>query len=101
LVESNLAGASLFERENAKIAPNIAKLYAGTKPATMRRYGETDDKTEDVIGSGDAEWAYALWGGPEPLSGCRSRVAPVARFSRRIAHIRVKATEFISPRANT
>jgi L(+)-tartrate dehydratase beta subunit len=55
LVESDLAGASLFERENAKIAPNIAKLYAGTKPTTMRRYGETDDKTEDVIGSGDAE----------------------------------------------
>jgi len=55
LVESDLAGASLFERENAKIAPNIAKLSAGTKPATMRRYGETDDKTEDVIGSGDAE----------------------------------------------
>jgi L(+)-tartrate dehydratase beta subunit len=55
LVESDFTGASLFERENAKIAPNIAKLYAGTKPATMRRYGETDDKTEDVIGSGDAE----------------------------------------------
>jgi L(+)-tartrate dehydratase beta subunit len=55
LVESDLAGASLFERENAKIAPNIGKLYAGTKPTTMRRYGETDDKTEDAIGSGDAE----------------------------------------------
>jgi tartrate dehydratase beta subunit/fumarate hydratase class I family protein len=26
--------------------------------------------------------AHALCGGPEPLSGCRSRVAPVARFSR-------------------
>jgi hypothetical protein len=41
--------ARLFERENAKIAPGIDKLYAGTKPATMRRYGETDDKTEEVI----------------------------------------------------
>jgi L(+)-tartrate dehydratase beta subunit len=49
LVESDLAGNSLFERENAKIAPNIDKLYAGTKPATMRRYGETDDKTDEVI----------------------------------------------------
>jgi L(+)-tartrate dehydratase beta subunit len=49
LVDSDLAGNSLFERENAKIAPNIDKLYAGTKPATMRRYGETDDKTEEVI----------------------------------------------------
>jgi L(+)-tartrate dehydratase beta subunit len=49
LVESDLAGNSLFERENAKIAPGLDKLYAGTKPATMRRYGETDDKTEEVI----------------------------------------------------
>jgi L(+)-tartrate dehydratase beta subunit len=49
LVESDLAGNSLFERENAKIAPGLAKLYAGTQPATLRRYGETDDKTEEVI----------------------------------------------------
>jgi len=55
LVESDFAGASLFERENAKIAPNIEKLYAGTKPATMRRSGETNDKTDEIIGSGDAE----------------------------------------------
>jgi L(+)-tartrate dehydratase beta subunit len=49
LVESDLDGNSLFERENAKIAPGLAKLYAGSKPATLRRYGETDDKTEEVI----------------------------------------------------
>jgi L(+)-tartrate dehydratase beta subunit len=49
LVESDLLGNSLFERENAKIAPGIEKLYAGTRPATMRRYGETDDKTQEVI----------------------------------------------------
>jgi L(+)-tartrate dehydratase beta subunit len=49
LVESDLAGNSLFERENAKIAPGIAKLYEGTRPATMARYGETDDKTDEVI----------------------------------------------------
>ncbi len=49
LVESDLAGNSLFERENAKIAPGLEQLYAGTKPATLRRYGETDDKTEEVI----------------------------------------------------
>ncbi|TMJ89340.1 MAG: fumarate hydratase [Alphaproteobacteria bacterium] len=49
LVESDLAGNSLFEQENAKIAPGLATLYAGTKPATLRRYGETDDKTEEVI----------------------------------------------------
>ena len=49
LVDSDLAGNSLFERENAKIAPGIEALYAGTKPATMRRYGETDDKTDEII----------------------------------------------------
>jgi L(+)-tartrate dehydratase beta subunit len=49
LVESDLTGNSLFERENAKIAPGLEKLYAGTRPATLRRYGETDDKTEEVI----------------------------------------------------
>ena len=49
LVESDLSGNSLFERENAKIAPGLERLYAGTRPATLRRYGETDDKTEEVI----------------------------------------------------
>ena len=49
LVESDLAGNSLFERENAKIAPGINALYAGTKPATLRRFGETDDKTDELI----------------------------------------------------
>ena len=49
LAESDLAGNSLFERENAKIAPGLDKLYAGTRPATLRRFGETDDKSEEMI----------------------------------------------------
>ena len=49
IVESDLDGNSLFERENAKIAAGIDKLYEGTRPATMRRFGETDDKTQEVI----------------------------------------------------
>ena len=49
LVDSDFAGNSLFERENEKIAANIDKLYEGTRPATLRRYGETDDKTDEVI----------------------------------------------------
>jgi L(+)-tartrate dehydratase beta subunit len=49
LVESDLAGNSLFERENARIAPGLEQLYQGTRPATLRRYGETDDKTEEII----------------------------------------------------
>lgn len=49
LVESDLDGNSLFERENEKIAGNIEKLYEGTRPATLRRFGETNDKTDEVI----------------------------------------------------
>ena len=49
LVESDLQGNSLFERENAKIAQNIDKMYEGLKPAIMKRYGETDDRGEEVI----------------------------------------------------
>lgn len=49
LVESDLDGNSLFERENAKIAGTIEKLYEGTKSATLRRFGETDDKTDELI----------------------------------------------------
>lgn len=49
LVESDLAGNSLFERENAKIAPGIERLYAGTSPPALRRFGETDDRSDEVI----------------------------------------------------
>ncbi len=49
LVESDFEGNSLFERENARIAPGIRDLYAGSKPATLRRYGETSDQTDEVI----------------------------------------------------
>jgi L(+)-tartrate dehydratase beta subunit len=49
LVESDLSGRSLFEQENAKIAPKLKAAYAGTRPATLRRYGETDDRTDELI----------------------------------------------------
>jgi L(+)-tartrate dehydratase beta subunit len=49
IVESDHDGNSLFERENAKIAGNIERLYQGTRSPTLRRYGETDDKSEEVI----------------------------------------------------
>ncbi len=49
LVESDRDGNSLFERENAKIAPGLERLYQGTRPAIMRRFGETDDKTDELI----------------------------------------------------
>ena len=49
IVESDLQGNSLFERENAKIAGGLEQLYDGTRPATLKRYGETDDRTDELI----------------------------------------------------
>ncbi|MDA0997559.1 MAG: fumarate hydratase C-terminal domain-containing protein [Proteobacteria bacterium] len=49
IADSDLAGNSLFERENAKIKGNIDKLYEGTKPPALHRYGETDDRSEELI----------------------------------------------------
>ena len=48
-VASDLKGDCLFERENAKIAENVARVYEGTKPAVLKRYGESDDRTDEVI----------------------------------------------------
>ncbi len=50
IVESDLAGNSLFERENEKISANLAKVYEGTKPAVLKRFGETDDRSDELIG---------------------------------------------------
>jgi L(+)-tartrate dehydratase beta subunit len=49
IVESDLDGNSLFERENAKVAANLAKVYEGTRPAVLKRFGETDDREEELI----------------------------------------------------
>ncbi len=49
IVASDLQGNCLFERENAKIAPGLAAAYEGTRPATLKRYGETDDRTDELI----------------------------------------------------
>jgi L(+)-tartrate dehydratase beta subunit len=39
IVESDLEGNSLFERENAKVSANLERVYAGTKPAVLKRFG--------------------------------------------------------------
>lgn len=49
IVESDMNGDSLFERENAKIAKGLAKAYEGTKPAVLKRFGETDDRADELI----------------------------------------------------
>jgi len=50
IVASDLEGNCLFERENAKIAENLHRVYEGTRPATLKRFGETDDKSDELIG---------------------------------------------------
>ena len=49
IVESDRQGNSLFERANAKIAANIDAAYDGTKPAVLKRFGETDDRKDELI----------------------------------------------------
>ena len=49
IVESDIKGDSLFERENAKIAKGLSKVYEGTRPAVLKRFGETDDRRDELI----------------------------------------------------
>ncbi|MBX2839404.1 MAG: fumarate hydratase C-terminal domain-containing protein [Gammaproteobacteria bacterium] len=50
IVASDLEGNCLFERENEKIAENLERVYEGTKPAVLKRFGETDDRSDELIG---------------------------------------------------
>ena len=50
LVESDLDGNSLFERNNAIINQGLARAYEGLKPPSLARYGETDDRRDELIG---------------------------------------------------
>lgn len=49
LVESDRHGNSLFEKYKDEIDKNIASLYSGLKEPALRRYGETTDRTDEVI----------------------------------------------------
>ncbi len=49
LVESDLAGNSLFEQANQGINARVEGLYAGLKKPALSRYGETDDGKDEVI----------------------------------------------------
>ena len=49
LVECDLAGNSLFERNNREINKGLDRAYAGLKPPALSRFGETDDRGEELI----------------------------------------------------
>ncbi len=49
LVDGDIHGNSLFDANNKEIAKGFAKLYEGLKKPALSRYGETDDRTDELI----------------------------------------------------
>jgi L(+)-tartrate dehydratase beta subunit len=49
LVESDMQGNSLFEQHGKVINTNLEKLYEGLKAPALSRYGETDDRKDELI----------------------------------------------------
>jgi L(+)-tartrate dehydratase beta subunit len=49
IVDSDLAGNSLFAQQGELVNQRIEGLYAGLKPPALHRYGETDDRKDEVM----------------------------------------------------
>lgn len=49
IVDSDLAGNSLFAQQGEMVNRRIAGLYEGLRPPALHRYGETDDRTDEVM----------------------------------------------------
>ena len=49
LVDSDTKGNSLFDANNKEIAKGFAALYEGLKKPALSRYGETDDRRDELI----------------------------------------------------
>ena len=49
IVDSDLAGNSLFAQQGEQINKGIDRLYEGLKPPALHRYGETDDRQDEVM----------------------------------------------------
>ena len=49
IVDGDLRGNSFFEQENAKINAGIVEMYKGLKEPSLRRYGETAQRDDEVI----------------------------------------------------
>ena len=49
IVDSDLKGNSLFEEQNKGINKKLSKLYEGLKKPALSRYGETDDRNDELI----------------------------------------------------
>jgi L(+)-tartrate dehydratase beta subunit len=49
IVDSDLEGNSLFEQQAQLVNANLEKLYQGLRPPALSRYGETDDRKDELI----------------------------------------------------
>jgi L(+)-tartrate dehydratase beta subunit len=49
LVDGDARGNSLFEEHNRRIAASIERAYEGTRAPALRRFGETDRRTDELI----------------------------------------------------
>lgn len=49
IVDCDRHGNSLFEEQNAEVAGQLEQLYEGLKRPALRRYGETDDRKDELI----------------------------------------------------
>ena len=49
IVDSDIAGNSLFAEQGDLVNKNIESLYDGLKKPTLHRYGETDDRTDELM----------------------------------------------------
>ena len=49
IVESDLKGNSLFEQQGQLVNANLEKMYAGLKAPALARYGETNDRKDELI----------------------------------------------------
>ena len=49
LVDSDVEGNSLFERHNREINAKLGRLYEGLKKPSLSRFGETDERSDELI----------------------------------------------------
>ena len=49
LVDSDLAGTSLFEQHGRQINARLGEIYAGLEPPALGRFGETDDRSDELV----------------------------------------------------
>lgn len=49
IVDSDLQGNSLFAQQGDLVNQKIAALYDGLKPPALQRFGETDDRTDEIL----------------------------------------------------